>query len=113
MSGVPIWANGVVGSLSHDSRIAVAAVGWGRDFSALGINVEPREPLPSEQLDLVATPQERAKNRWSPYYERLLFAAKEAVYKAVYPLDQTLLDHQDVEVSLTNRQAVVRNGRVV
>jgi 4'-phosphopantetheinyl transferase EntD len=43
----------------------------------------------------------------------LLFAAKEAVYKAVYPLDQTFLDHHDVEVSLARGQAVVRNGRIV
>jgi 4'-phosphopantetheinyl transferase EntD len=112
-SGAPIWPNGIVGSISHDSRIAVAAIGWGRDFSALGIDVEPAEALPSELLDLVATPQERAKIDGGPYDGRLLFAAKEAVYKAVYPLDQTFLDHHDVEVSLTDRQAIVRNGRVV
>jgi 4'-phosphopantetheinyl transferase EntD len=112
-SGAPIWPNGVVGSLSHDSRIAVAAVGRGRDFRALGIDVEPAEALPSELLDLIATPQERAKIGIDPYHGRLLFAAKEAVYKAVYPIDQTFLDHHDVEVNLPNRQAIVRNGRVV
>lgn len=48
-----------------------------------------------------------------PCQGRLLFAAKEAVYKAVYPLDQLFLDHHDVEVSLTDQRAVVCNGRVV
>ena len=48
-----------------------------------------------------------------PYRGRLLFVAKEAVYKAVYPLDQTFLEHHDVEVSLADRRARVRNGRVV
>ena len=47
------------------------------------------------------------------YGGRLLFVAKEAVYKAVATLDQIFLDHQDVEVDLAKRQAVVRNGRTV
>lgn len=111
-SGAPIWPAGVVGSLTHDSRLALAAVGMRRDFSALGIDVEPAEVLPSELLDMVATPQERAKNE-DPYHGRLLFVAKEAVYKAVYPLDKTFLDHHDVQIDLAGRRATVRNGRVV
>jgi len=111
--GAPVWPNGIVGSMSHDSRIAVVAIAMGHDFSALGIDIEPAEALPPGLLDMVATPQERSRINEDPYGGRLLFAAKEAVYKAVYPLDQTFLDHHDVEVSLTLRQAVVRNGRLV
>jgi 4'-phosphopantetheinyl transferase EntD len=110
-SGAPIWPTGVVGSLSHDSRVAVAAVGRRRDFSALEINIEPASPLPSELLDLVATPQERAEIGEDPYHGRLLLAAKEAVYKALDPLDHTFPDHHDVRISLTNRRVIVRNGR--
>jgi 4'-phosphopantetheinyl transferase EntD len=112
-SGAPIWPNGVVGSMSHDSCVAVAAVAMRRDFCALGIDVEPGEDLPSDLLDLVATPQERAEIGEDLYQGRLLFAAKEAVYKAVYPLDQTFLAHHDVQISLSHRRAVVRNGRIV
>jgi 4'-phosphopantetheinyl transferase EntD len=64
-------------------------------------------------LDLVATPQELLKISDDPFQGRLLFVAKEAVYKAVYPLDQTFLEHHDVEVDIAGRKAVVRNGRVV
>ncbi len=112
-SGMPIWPTGVVGSLTHDARVAAAAVAMQRDFSALGIDIEPAEALPPELWELVATPRERAEIDEGPYHGRLLFAAKEAVYKAVFPLDQTFLDHHDVEISLTDRRAVVRNGRVV
>jgi 4'-phosphopantetheinyl transferase EntD len=111
--GAPAWPAGVVGSLAHDSRVAVAAVGMGRDVGAIGIDVEPAESLPSELLDLVATPQERLRLGDDPYHGRMLFVAKEAVYKAVYPLDQTFLDHHDVQISFAERKAVVRNGRVV
>jgi 4'-phosphopantetheinyl transferase EntD len=112
-SGAPIWPAGVVGSLSHDPRVAVAAVGMRRDFVALGVDVEPAEPLPSDLLDIVATPLERSRLVDDPYDGRLLFAVKEAVYKAVHPLDQMFLEHHDVQVDLAERRAVVRNGRVL
>src|SRR5712691_1983212 len=40
-SGAPIWPAGVVGSLAHDARLALAAVGMSHDVGALGIDVEP------------------------------------------------------------------------
>jgi 4'-phosphopantetheinyl transferase EntD len=112
-SGAPTWPAGVVGSLAHDYRVAVAAVGNRRDVATLGIDVEPAEALPSDLLELVATPQELSKIGDDPFRGRLLFVAKEAVYKAVYPLDQTFLEHHDVEIDLAERKAVVRNGRIV
>ena len=112
-AGAPVWPAGIVGSLAHDSRVAVAAVGMRADVGALGIDVEPAECLPSELLDLVATPQERLNLGDDVYRGRLLFVAKEAVYKAVHPLDQTFLEHHDVEINLSERKAVVRSGRVV
>jgi 4'-phosphopantetheinyl transferase EntD len=112
-SGAPIWPAGVIGSLAHDSRVAVAAVGRQRDVRALGIDVEPAESLPADLLKLVATPRERSTLGNDPYAGRLLFVAKEAVYKALHPLDHTFLDHQDVEVDFATGKAVVCNGRVV
>jgi len=111
--GAPTWPAGVVGSLAHDTRVAVAAVGRCADVGAIGIDVEPAESLPPELLELVATPQERLRIDDDPYQGRLLFVAKEAVYKAVYPLDQRFLDHHDVQINFADRKAIVRNGRVV
>jgi 4'-phosphopantetheinyl transferase EntD len=112
-SGAPIWPAGVVGSLAHDDRVAVAAVAKSNMSYALGIDVEPAEILPSELLEIVATPQERLQIRDDPYQGRLLFVAKEAVYKAVFPLDQTFLDHHDVQINFANHNAMLSNGRVV
>jgi 4'-phosphopantetheinyl transferase EntD len=111
--GAPQWPAGIVGSMSHDARIAVAAVARASDYGALGIDVEPAEVLQPELLDTVATPRERSEIERDPFGGRLLFAAKEAVYKAVYPLDRTFLEHHDVEVDLSRRQARVPSGRVV
>jgi len=79
----------------------------------VGIDIEPAEPLAPELLGIIATAKERDRIEDDPFRGRLLFSIKEAIYKAVYPLDRTFLDHHDVEVSLAHGTAVVRNGRVV
>jgi 4'-phosphopantetheinyl transferase EntD len=112
-SGATDWPAGVVGSLAHDSHIAVAALGLSSNVSALGIDIEPAELLPPELLYIVATPQERLRIDDDPYRGRLLFAVKEAVYKAVYPLDGVFLEHHDVQVDLAERKATTRYGRTV
>jgi 4'-phosphopantetheinyl transferase EntD len=111
--GAPIWPKGIRGSLAHDARVAVAAVGTSENLEGVGIDVEPAESLSADLLHLVTTPRERARIESDPYRGRLFFVAKEAVYKAVYPLDYAFLDHHDIEVDLANQQATVRNGRVV
>lgn len=40
-NGAPKWPAGVVGSLAHDHRRAVAAIGSASDYRAIGIDVEP------------------------------------------------------------------------
>jgi len=112
-SGAPIWPQGIVGSLAHDSRVAIAAIGRCRDFAGIGVDVEPAEELPSDLIDFVASAGERAIISGICFGGKLLFVAKEAVYKAVYPLDQTFLEHHDVEIDFANCKGIVRNGRVV
>lgn len=112
-SGAPIWPSGIVGSLAHDSQIAVAAVALQRNFASVGIDIEPAEALPAELVEIVATPSEQSSMQTYPYGARLLFVAKEATYKAIAALDQIFLDHHDIEVDLAQLKAVVRNGRRV
>ena len=112
-SGAPLWPPGLVGSLAHDSRVAVAALARRDDFAGLGIDVEPAEPLDAELLNIVATENELKRIADDPYRGRLLFAVKEAVYKLTYPLDRTFLEHHDVEVDLAAGTATTRTGRSV
>ena len=112
-AGMPVWPHGIVGSLAHDAQIAIAAVARKQEFLSIGIDIEPAEPLAPDLLDIVATAKERDRIQDDPRQGRLLFSVKEAIYKAVYPLDGTFLDHHDVEVSLADGTAVVRHGRVV
>jgi len=112
-SGAPAWPAGVTGSMAHDDRIAVAALGLQRDFAAVGIDVEPAVPLPAEMLELIAVPRELRAMADDPLHGKLLFAAKEAVYKAANPLDGVFLEFHDIEVDLAGRKATTRTGRVL
>jgi 4'-phosphopantetheinyl transferase EntD len=112
-AGMPVWPKGVVGSLAHDAKAAVAAIARQEEFLGVGVDIEPAEPLADDLLGIVATASERKSIDGDPCRGRLLFSIKEAVYKAVYPLDRTFLDHHDVEVSLSAGTAVVRAGRIV
>ena len=112
-SGAPVWPPRIVGSLAHTTDVAVAAVAPHPDFAGIGIDVEPAEALPPELLNLIATPAEQSVLTAHVYGGRLLFAVKEAVYKAVAGYYGAALDHQDVEVDFLKRKAVVRNVKTV
>jgi 4'-phosphopantetheinyl transferase EntD len=111
--GMPGWPPGLVGSLAHDPDVAVAAIAAARDFQGVGVDVEPPEPLGDDLLGIVASNKESEQVAGDPLGGRLLFSVKEAVYKAVYPLDRQFLDHHDVEVDLLTETASIRGQRTV
>ena len=104
VGGAPGWPTGVQGSKTHCTGYAAAAVGTVSRISAIGIDAEPDMPLPDGVLDLVATPAEHdhlaviPTTQDSPNWDRLLFSAKEAVYKTWFPLVGEWLDHQDAQI---------------
>jgi 4'-phosphopantetheinyl transferase EntD len=112
-AGMPVWPDGLIGSMAHDATIAVAALARRDRFRGIGIDIEPAEPLEANLLDLIATEREREVHEWTVLQGRLLFSVKEAVYKAVFPIDRIFLDHHDVEVNFNTATAVVRYGRKV
>ncbi|WP_345208896.1 4'-phosphopantetheinyl transferase family protein [Fodinibacter luteus] len=108
--GAPSWPPGVVGSITHTSGWtgAVAARRGGRGgIASLGLDAEPAAALPPGVLEVVATDRERAAlDRLggvdgSVPWGAVLFAAKEAAYKAWYPLTGVVLHHGQVEVELS------------
>lgn len=105
--GEPQWPPGVVGSMTHCTGYRAAAVAQGRDFCALGIDAEPNEPLPAGVLDAVALAQEQrrlsqlAAQDATTCWDRLLFCAKESVYKAWFPLTRRWLGFEDAAITIT------------
>jgi 4'-phosphopantetheinyl transferase EntD len=110
-SGQPVWPGGMVGSLAHDHVMAVAAVASSPNAVSLGIDVEPAEPLPDDVVPVVMTTGDEAGPASRHLAGRILFAAKEAIYKAVHPLDGLILSYNDVVVSLTASCGRTQTGR--
>ena len=112
-SGAPLWPPGIVGSLAHDETMAVAAVARATNFSQLGIDIEPAETLPDKLAELVSTPAERLRYGRRFLERPHLFAAKEAVYKAVHPSDGIFLDYRDVEIDFESGTGRTSYGKIV
>ena len=115
---VPIWPDGVVGSITHGGGYCAVAVARRKEISGLGIDVETEEPLGRELIPLVCVEAERRRLEQSPEGSRgatakLLFSAKESVFKCVYPITGIFLDFHDCEVVLDEVSgaftAVLRN----
>lgn len=99
----PIWPAGVVGSLTHCHGYRSAAVAQVGDVLGIGIDAEPCAPLPDGVLDVVASLEEQAALQTMASevpMDRVLFSAKEAVYKAWFPLMHRWLDYRDAVVNL-------------
>ena len=110
-SGAPVWPQGITGSLAHNDDMAVAAVAPISHIASLGIDVEPADPLPDDVLALVATGADRTDQVNRHLAGRILFAAKEAVYKAAYPLDREVLGYENIAVDLNAGTAMTTTGR--
>lgn len=105
--GAPVWPEGFVGSLAHTDGYAAAAVARRGACVALGIDVEPAEPLPGDTRSLVLSDDERA---WvescaltRPDAARLVFCAKECVHKALHPLRGAWLEFSEVRIEFDAR----------
>lgn len=111
-SGAPVWPDGIIGSLAHDDDMAVAAVAPVGGIVSLGIDVEPAEPLPDDIFAIVATGADRTGAADPRLAGRILFCAKEAVYKAAFPLDRDVLGYEDIAVDLDAGRATTKTGRM-
>jgi 4'-phosphopantetheinyl transferase EntD len=104
--GAPGWPDGVVGSMTHCAGYRAAAVARDHAVLTVGIDAEPHAPLPPGVLDAVSVPAERARLRAAALdrpdvcWDRLLFSAKEAVYKAWFPLTRRWLDFDEADIAL-------------
>lgn len=104
--GAPRWPAGVVGSITHCAGYRAAAVAHAADVTTIGIDAEPNEPTPPGVLKEVTVPAELgwlstlARTHPAVHWDRLLFSAKESVYKAWYPLAGRWLGFEDAALTI-------------
>src|ERR1035441_10080768 len=99
--GEPQWPSGLVGSITHCEGYRACAVARSTDLASVGIDAEPNAPLPDGVLAEIARSEELP---WlshlkhdvpGAHWDRVLFSAKESVYKAWYPLAKRWLGFED------------------
>lgn len=103
----PTWPPGFVGSFTHCDGFRAAAVGrsTAATIVGLGIDAEPNEPLPDRVIGRVADSAEQAHVHDladadpTIAWDRLLFSAKEAVFKAWHPLLDLWIGFSDAELT--------------
>jgi 4'-phosphopantetheinyl transferase EntD len=100
--GEPCWPDGVVGSLTHCDGYRGAVVGRVDTVRSVGIDAEPHGVLPDGVLDAVSLGVERTELAALPaglHWDRILFCAKEATYKAWFPLTRRWLGFEDAHIA--------------
>lgn len=104
--GAPRWPAGLTGSMTHCDGYCAAALVRATELASLGIDAEPHGPLPEGVLESVSLPGERVRLRELAeahplvHWDRLLFSAKESVYKAWFPLTGTWLDFSEADIDI-------------
>ncbi|MFH9070345.1 4'-phosphopantetheinyl transferase family protein [Streptomyces alboflavus] len=122
--GAPVWPEGVVGSMTHCLGYRAAVVARAGAVISVGVDAEPAEPLSDPGvLELVSDEKERAAlaalavTEPAVPWDRLLFSAKETVYKAWFPLARRWLGfedaHLDIRADGTFSAALLVEGPVV
>jgi len=107
----PDWPAGWTGSITHSDDYAAAAIARCDETAGVGVDIEPAEPLPNELTDTIIVPGDVGGSYQEDIAGRILFCAKEASYKAVYPIDRRFLEFADVIVDLGSGIATTCYGR--
>lgn len=101
----PVWPAGVAGTITHCTGYRAAAVAPLSVLRSLGIDAEPNGPLPEGVEESVTVGAEREMlarlgRTGGVHWDRLLFSAKESVYKAWYPVARCWLGFEDARLRL-------------
>lgn len=91
----PHWPPGIAGSITHSTTACLAAVS--ARHGGLGIDLEPDHPLPDAIAASILTRTEALLRPDAG----LVFSAKEAAFKAIYPRIGRILDFDGMVVTLS------------
>jgi 4'-phosphopantetheinyl transferase EntD len=98
----PLWPQGIVGSITHAGAAAAAAVGPASRFDSLGLDLEPATELETDLRARVCRPEELGRLPVPPglagRQAKLVFSAKEAAYKALWPLLRSFIEFHELEI---------------
>jgi enterobactin synthetase component D len=108
----PAWPQGLVGSISHTDGLALAGVAEVRRYRSLGLDLE--HELTAEVAGQVGPlllddgEWHRCPPGWTETaFATLIFSAKEALYKAIHPIAQRVMEFHDARLLAMEQGHVV------
>lgn len=102
----PQWPPGMTGSITHCAGYRAAAVAHAADVDLIGIDAEPNDPLPDGIAESITVSGEPAMldrltgTHPGTHWGRLLFSAKESVYKAWFPVTRRWLGFEEARLAI-------------
>jgi 4'-phosphopantetheinyl transferase EntD len=103
----PVWPRGIVGSISHTDTTCVSIVSKSSQWGGLGVDIEVARPLDGDLVASILVPEDLSSCQ-NPLLPTLIFAIKEAVYKAQYPITKLLFGFDAIGVSLNSDRFTAR-----
>jgi len=101
--GEPLWPQGIVGAITHSGDTAIAAVARSGEVSGIGIDLEQadrnvsfgisRHICTSSEMEWVKQDEASTDRRL-----KMIFSAKESIYKALYPIEKVELGFMDADL---------------
>lgn len=101
----PLWPKGIIGSITHSQTLALVVVAnKNKAFSGVGIDIETKNGVSSDFVRDLLTDRELTELRtrgagWENDVT-LIFSAKEAVFKAVNPITNLMIDFNELEIQV-------------
>src|SRR5687768_10978445 len=96
---MPTWPAGYVGSITHCTGLVAAVAARADRIASVGLDAEPAAALPGEPRAHIVHPLDRPV-RPGGVIEKVVFSAKESIFKALFPRAGIWLDFLDVAVRL-------------
>ena len=104
----PCWPISVCGSITHSAGFAAVAVGLKKEINGIGIDLESfsssldikisRHVCVDSELEWLKSLSTKQARRAL----RIIFSAKESIFKCLYPRIKTYFSFKDAEVSVNN-----------
>jgi 4'-phosphopantetheinyl transferase EntD len=108
-NGEPLWPDGIIGSITHCYPWNVAVAARSSYCVAIGVDLESLHRMEGPDISHLICRQ--AELDWvrdgRDFRQRLamIFSAKEALYKALYPICRRYIDFMEVELAWSPEQS--------
>jgi 4'-phosphopantetheinyl transferase EntD len=100
----PLFPKNIIGSISHTKDYCAVVISNNKNILSLGFDAETRDSkINDNMMDLICTKNEKIWLKQSNNYKlyvKIIFSAKESIYKCYFPIIKEFLDFQDVEISI-------------